>query len=289
MTQETIDSIQELLTKAQPNGFTKLCAKMSDEKQIDQKLFFYLFAITVRWFDKSPVDLSHSSFWQEKDQYGVISRWQWPNLARLYLLLLISERKPKEEYVDLFKSLFNSSDMQESITLIQSLAFLPHAEAFEGKAREAARSNITTLFCSGAHHSDYAFKHFDEPGWNHPILKAAFLDVPIHNIHGLKTRNNPFLVTMLRDYAKERQTASRYVPWGLWCCIAWLADSGESLEDLKSQFSAGDIKTKACIGLALSENKHEPAAALGAKLLQSDELCALSSPLTWDAIASYAD
>lgn len=256
---------------------------------IEQKLFFYLFAICSRWFDAKNIDIKPSSYWQKKDAFGIFSTWQWTSLARLYILLLVAERNTKEDYIHLYKTLFNSADIKESIVLIQSLAFVPHAEAFIEKAREAARSNITTMFIAVAHNSNYAFKHFDEAGWNQLVLKAAFLNVPIVKIYGLKSRNNSQLVEMLCDYASERQVASRSVPWDLWCCVAWAADSEENYQYLKAQFDCGDIKTKAAIALALTENQNEYAVTLGQQLSQNDTLGELPNPLTWETISTYND
>ncbi|WP_086933858.1 EboA domain-containing protein [Agarilytica rhodophyticola] len=287
MTQKAITELGNLLAAQQSIGFDKIQSKIEGAAHIDQKLFFYLFAICTRWFDNSNVNISDSLHWQEKDSFGVITKWQWPSLARLYLLLLVADQGTKQHYIELYETLFNSADVQESIVLIQSLAFVPYPEAFVEKAREAARSNITSLFSAIAHDTDYPNKYFDELGWNQLILKAAFLNVPIISIHGLKSRNNESLVTMLRDYAKERQAASRSVPWDLWCCVAWITLSNDGREDLKTQFVRSDIRTKAAIALGLAENKDEDTAILGRQLLQVDELQQLPSPITWEIIANY--
>ena len=287
MTQKIIESIETLLASHQPEGLAKIQSKMEGSEQIDQKLFFYLFAICSRWFDAKTVDVNASSYWQKKDAFGILPTWQWPSLARLYILLLVAERNTKEDYIHLYKTLFNSADVQESIVLIQSLAFVPQSEAFVEKAREAARSNITTMFIAVAHNSNYAFNYFDESGWNQLVLKAAFLNVAIVKIYGLKSRNNTQLVKMLCDYASERQVASRSVPWDLWCCVAWAANSEENYQYLKTQFARGDIKTKAAIALALMENQNEHAATLGQQLSQNDELRQMPNPLTWEIISTY--
>ena len=284
MIQEAFDSLEELLVTHQPNGMDKIQSKLVDVKQIDQRMFFYLFALCTRWFEDRNAEIQSSSHWMEKDVFGVLSQWQWPGVARLYLLLLLEQRNTKENFIKLYATLFDSADVKESIHLVQSLAFLPHPEAFAEKARVAARSNITPLFSAVAHNSDYAFKHFDESGWNQLVLKAAFLGESIIGIYGLKSRNNASLVDMLSDYARERQAASRSVPWDLWCCIAWMAQTGDDCDFLETIFSNGDIKTKAAITLALSENPSESVTALTQQCLQDDELQALSRSLTWESI-----
>lgn len=290
MNNDAILEIEALLKAHQPEALEKIRAKLQeksgDEGTIDHKLFFYLFAISARWFSKSPVEIDSASDWKNADRFNVIQSWQWPSFARLYLLLLFASKNTPESFIKLYDALFNASDVQESITLIQSLAFLPHSESLVHKAREAARSNITSLFCAVAHNSDYAFKTFDETGWNQLILKAAFLAVPIVSIHGLRERNNEHLVTMLCDYARERQAASRVVPWDLWCCVAWAADSDDKIQYLKDQFDKGDPKTKAAIALGLIENKNKNAQTAGHELSQQDSIKQPFTPLNWGTIAN---
>ena len=287
MIKTALDATEWLLANQQPVGFDKIKSKINQAETIDQKLFFYLFAICTRWFDAKPVKVQDSSFLLARDSFGALAKWQWPTLARLYLLLLIAEKKDKEDYINFYKALFSSADVQESITLIQSLRFIPHSEAFIDNAREAARSNINSLFKAIAHNNDYAYQHFDELGWNQLILKAAFSNISLLNIYGLKARNNKQLSIMLCDYANERQAASRNIPWDLWSCVAWNADHEEIFEYLKKQFTIGDFRTKATIALALTENNNEHAAALGNKLSHVKELYELSPALTWDKIQQY--
>lgn len=284
MVLEIIESLEELLSTRQAEGFEKIKAKISDQTKIDKKLFFYLFGVCSRWFDVNPVDLRDSKFLKNEDTFGVLSKWQWTSLARLYLIVVVAKRNSKEGFIQLIESLFNIADVQESIVLIQSLAFVPYSDLFVEKAREAARSNMTTLFTAIAHESDYASLHFDDLGWNQLVLKAAFLNVSIIGINGLKSRNNKALVSMLRDYASERKAASREVPWDLWCCIAWVAQGKDNLDYLKEQHSLGNAKAKAAIVLALLENKDEQASALGYQLLQSNKLDQRTLPLTWEAL-----
>ena len=278
-----IASLEDVLSHHQLKGLDRIHAKLASLETIDQKTFFYVFGICSRWFEKNPVELS-SDYWQQHDTFGVLPSWQWPSLARFYLLMVLADRNSKDEYIQLFSALFNTADVNESEMLIQSLAFVPHAEAFVGKAREAARSNIVPLFNSVAHNTDFPQKHFDEIGWNQLILKAAFLNVSIVGIHGLKRRNNADLVVMLADYAKERQVASRTVPWDLWCCVAWAAKTEEDCEHLQAQFDRGDLKTKGAIALALSESDEALAQTLGNRLLLSAELQSLAQPLTWSIL-----
>jgi len=276
--------LEALLVTHQPRGMEKLQSKIAAVKQFDQKSFFYLFAISTRWFDAHSVSDDAALFSYKEDFFGVLQTWRWSSLVRLYLLLLVAKLNGRDGYIRLYESLFNSADVQESIVLIESLAFIPHPEAFTEKVREAARSNITTLFSAVAHGNDYALNYFDELSWNQLVLKAAFLGESLIDIYGLQSRNNAALVSMLCDYAEERHAASRSVPWDLWACVGWRAKSHACFEQLRQVFLRADVRTKATITLALRENLHAGAVALTQQFSSDEEVNALSCPLTWEVI-----
>lgn len=284
MSQAALESLENWLSTYQSSGFDKLKSKISKQDSIDKKSFFYLFGISNRWFEATTIQPEFCHFWQTNNKFGILNKWNWPSLARLYIIFLVANQKSKQDYITLLESLFNAADVQESILLIESLAFIPFSEAFVVKAQEAARSNIPPLFSAVAHHSDYAFKHFNDLAWNQLVLKAAFLELPVFNIHGLKARNNKQLVKMLRDFITERKIAARSVAWDLWLCIAWLVNDAESFQYLQDEFYAGDIKTQAAIALALTENSNQQASELGTQLLQTPSLSGLKKPVEWQSI-----
>ncbi|HEX7028918.1 MAG TPA: EboA domain-containing protein, partial [Gammaproteobacteria bacterium] len=197
-----------------------------------------------------------------------------------------SQSLPQDIYVDSINALYKTADVNEMVLLGQSLAFVPHAELFLDRARESARSNIVTVFSSIAHDSDYPRRHFDQTAWNQLVLKAAFLAVPIWSIAGLKERNNPELVVMLRHYVNERQAAKRSVPWDLWCCIGWLAQSGDELEYLRQQWQSAGMKTQGAITLALSENPSKAAQATAGMLSLPGHP---ASELSWSKLAEWPE
>lgn len=288
-TNELIDLLQGQLARRQPDAWAKLEKSLiSLQSDFSNRQFFYLFAICPRWFAKShnEIDASEKSQWEGHDPHGVLRRWQYPQLARLLVLLKISRMLPREDYVGNINALYKTADVNEMVLLGQSLAFIPHAGLFLDRARESARSNIVTVFSSIAHDTDYPRHYFDQTAWNQLVLKAAFLAAPIWSIAGLKERNNPELVVMLRHYVNERQAASRSVPWDLWCCIGWLAQSEEELEYLRQQWQSAQMKTRAAITLALSENPSAAAQeAAGVLSLPGHPL----GELNWPQLAEWSD
>ncbi|VUD69086.1 hypothetical protein TDB9533_04452 [Thalassocella blandensis] len=281
--------LEHVLQTEQADGWEKLSSKISTLDHFDQKQFFYVFAICSRWFLSTPVKVSPDSLCASVDTYKVLQDWCWKDLARWYLLLTLSQKNTTDSYIALYKDLCRNADVRESVMLIQSLALLPQSEAFVENAREAARSNILDLFSAVAHNSQYAYQNFDLSGWNQLILKAAFMAVPIWSIVGLKVRNNEALLTMLKDYARERQAASRTVPWDLWCCVAWAADTSEDIDELCEQFDRGDTQTKAAIVLGLLESDNSNAQHTASELRNDHDIRDICrAQLSWRSIAQLS-
>lgn len=286
---ELIDVLKKQLAGRQPQGAARLQKALEDlQDDFSNRRFFHTFALCPRWFDKqtNAVEPAAQGEWERYDPYGVLRSWEYPQLARLLVLLQVSRMAPPERYVESVNELYKTADVSELVLLGQSLAFLPEPGRFVERARESARSNIPPVFSSVAHDSEYALRFFDQGAWNQLVLKAAFLGEPIWSIPGLKQRNNPELVTMLRHYVDERQAASRSVPWDLWCCIGWLAQPGGELEYLQRQWGSASMKTQAAIALALSENPDEPARETGRELLSR---LPDTDRLNWPQLARWPD
>jgi hypothetical protein len=287
--QELVSLLTQQLRKTQPRGWSRLEQSLRElNADFSNRRFFQLFALCPRWFEQQPnaAAAERSTEWERLDPHGVLRDWQYPQLARLLVLLHAAAGQTRERYVASVNELYKTADVNELILLGQSLAFLPDAAAFLERARESARSNIAPVFSAIAHRSDYARNFFDAVAWNQLILKAAFLAVPIWSIHGLKERNNPELVTMLRHYVAERQAANRSLPWDLWCCIGWLAMPGADLEYLQRQWRRASVKTQAAITLALTENPQKAAQTAASMLSLAGHR---TDELSWVQIASWPD
>lgn len=266
---QLIPALAKLLQAQQPEAFARLQQGLQKlQENFTRKDFFYLFAICPRWFAKHIAKHETSEYQElaELDSFAVTKNWMHVQYARLYILLVVEGQLSSGDYATAVNQLFQTADVNELILLVQSLQFIPQSERFVERAREAARSNIESVFCALAHNSDYAFRNFDKAGWNQLILKAAFLAVPIWNIYGLRQRNNPELVTMLLNYVEERQAAKRVLPWDLWACVGWLATSESDFNFLSGQLNKVDAFSAAAIILGLKENEHAQARALASQL-----------------------
>ncbi len=250
-------------------------------QEFDKKKFFYLFAMCSRWFARG--EISSEIRAKHLAQYAGNEEWTAVQCARLWLLLQLSECVERENYCRTVDQLFSTADVNELLLLVRALNYLPESEYFVERAREVARSNIESVFCALAHNSHYAYKYFDQDGWNQLILKAAFLAVPIWSIFGLRERNNAELVKMIKHYIWERQAASRNLPWDIWACLGWAADSKEDEEYLKKPFLALDDLSQAAIVLSLSENNKEEIREFSQFLSENQGLKV--SELAWEQLA----
>ncbi|WP_028875655.1 EboA domain-containing protein [Teredinibacter turnerae] len=241
--------------------------------------FFLNFAMAPRWFKSATTHLVLDA---NLDPFGALQNWSMGQAARLLILLELAALVDANEYTAAISELFKTADVNELIVLVKSLQFIPDGEIFVERAREAARSNIESVFCAVAHHTDYPQRYFDAAGWNQLVLKAAFLAVPIWSIVGVRERNNSALVAMLQDYARERQAASRPVPWDLYCCPAWNASSDADFQFLEHQSAISSPKIRAAIVLGLRENNLPKAQTLAAQLPDQP-----SNTLRWEDLAAW--
>ena len=147
-------------------------------------------------------------------------------LLKLHQVLILPESPmPVEQFQRGFSLLLRSSDNSERILCCRSLSFFNDLPLFVQFARECARSNVVSIFDSVALNNRYAYDTFDEVGWNQLVLKAVFLERPLHQIYGLKSRMNNDLVKTLLDYTRERWLANRLVPKDIVLCFQGFVDA----------------------------------------------------------------
>ncbi|MGD8176926.1 EboA domain-containing protein [Marinimicrobium sp. ARAG 43.8] len=154
---------------------------------------------------------------------GALPGWSpraWNRLELLRVNLILARPDLESDaFVADFESLFQFADEGETCALYRSLPFLPDGQRFVWRAAEACRTNMMTVFESVALDSPYPVSHFGETAWHQLVIKALFLDLPLHRIAGLDSRLTPELTRMALDWAEERHSAGRTYHLGLWLCL----------------------------------------------------------------------
>jgi hypothetical protein len=163
---------------------------------------------------------------------------------------------------------------------------MPRPGELEGQAAEGARSNMQSVFEAVAHRNPYPREQFDEPRWNHMILKALFIGSALALIQGLEARGNPRLAAMLLDYARERRAAGRAVSPELWRCVGPFADAA-AIGDMTRLLEGTEQERQAAI-LALSASPDPAAKPL---LDANPDLArqAAAGELTWERVMSRSE
>lgn len=200
--------------------------------------------------------------------------WSIDGAARVLALLLHRGDRP---FAALFADLRRTADAAEMIALYRGAPLYPAPETLHFEIGEALRSNIPAVFAAVAHHNPYPRDHFDEHRWNHMVLKALFIGLPLDPIQGLDARANPELARILREFARERRAAGRPTPPGLWRLVApYAADAAAVAEIAAEPGPAGTL------ALAASPAP-EARAALAARPDAAD-----AAALRWDRIEEAA-
>jgi hypothetical protein len=93
------------------------------------------------------------------------------------------------------------------------------------------------------------------------VLKALFIGSPLAPIQGLDARANPQLARIMCDFAHERWSAGRPVPFEIWRCVGPFAE-GQALEDLARVLASGEARERRAAALALAASPDRRAAEL---------------------------
>lgn len=140
-------------------------------------------------------------------------RWTKEDAARALLLI---ERRAQGSSGDAFvadaRACFEQGDAREQQSWLKAIALWPEAKALLPDAIEACRTNIIPVFEALACENPYPATYFPERNFNQVVLKAMFNAIALSRIAGLRSRLNPDLSRMARDYAAERTAAGRSVP-----------------------------------------------------------------------------
>lgn len=152
-----------------------------------------------------------------------IDNWTADRLARVWLV--IQPKTADKEYFRLIENLFTAGEMNELVALYSALPVLFYPELWVKRCAEGIRSNIGLVLEAIMYHNPYPTENLDEGAWNQLIMKALFTDKQVQLITGADERNNPELVRILLDFAKERWAAGRTVDPVLWDIAAKFTDT----------------------------------------------------------------
>jgi hypothetical protein len=142
---------------------------------------------------------------------------RWPvtgvdECGRAALVLAALAALPAERHVELVRDLVRRGEVRERQAVLRVLAALPEPARFVELAVDACRTNVETVFTAIACDNDYPARHFPAPAFDHMVLKALFLGVPLARVAGLASRTTAELVRMVDAYASERRAAGRPIP-----------------------------------------------------------------------------
>ena len=175
--------------------------------------------------------------------------WSVSDAARIVLLC---ELPPgKKTFAERFRSLCQTADAAELVTLYRGLPLYPAPDALQAQVGEGLRSNMRVVFEAIAHNSPFPKTHFDLHRWNHMVLKALFIDSALAPTQGLDERANAELACIMCDFAHERWAAGRKVPVEIWRCVGPFAE-GAMVDDLARVLASSDPTERRAAVLALT-------------------------------------
>lgn len=177
------------------------------------------------------------------------------------ILLLSDAGAVMNDFPEVVKSIFSTSDLGERIALLRGLPLYPRGEELLATAIEGVRTAMQPIFEAVAHGNPYAAEHFPQPAWNQMVLKALFIDSTMAPIVGLDDRWNAELAATMIDYAHERWAAGRVISPELWRGVGRFVDAA-GVADLAKVLATGDETSRKAAALALSESSLPEAAAV---------------------------
>lgn len=138
--------------------------------------------------------------------------WTLVDIVRAALLTRALSFAPESGQPQLVVALFDGGEIGEQESLLRTLSVLPQPERFANAGLNACRTNATRVFAALACENPFPARHLPDPGFNHMVLKAIYMELSTRRIEGLSARVTPELKRMLESYAAERRAAGRPVP-----------------------------------------------------------------------------
>jgi hypothetical protein len=252
------------LEEAAPaDGLRWLKKRQQEIKEKSRDRTFYLtFSAIPRYLGKKPIPFTNKTL----EQAGELregfnpSTWTVDRAARIWLLFDLPH-EDADTFVQKVEMLFDTADMGELVALYSSLPLLPYPEHFTKRAAEGVRTNMTVVFDAIALDNPYPADYLDQGAWNQMVLKAAFMDRPIHRIYGLQQRANPELAQIISDYAHERWAAGRVVSPEFWRPVGPFVDA-TILQDIRRLFQSDNPLQREAAALVCADSDSADALAL---------------------------
>lgn len=186
-------------------------------------------------------------------------RWSVVDAGRI--LVLSGLTGTSEQATHRFRSLCQTADVSESVSLYRGLMLYPSPAALEPQVAEGLRTNIRSVFEAIACDNPYPREYFDQHRWNHMVLKALFIDSRLAPVQGLDERANEELARIMLDFAHERWAAGRAVPPEIWRCVGPFARD-TVLADLGRALASENPLEQRAAALALAASPDPAATAL---------------------------
>ncbi len=252
------DSLLDLLrASSPPDAVHWLEARLAEHSAgFDRRPFYYAFSGVSRHFPKR----GHIVVRPEQEEAlaaavpgFTVADWDPFRLARVLLLLSLAEQE-RETFLATLSALLNTADFREQAAIFSAFPLLPHPEELVEAAVDGLRSNIVDVFDSIALRNPFPAACFSETAWNQMVLKALFLNRPLHRIVGLDARRNAALATAVSGLAHERWAAGRRLPAEAWRnCVGFV--DGTLADDLRHLVDTGEREDREAAALVVASDE----------------------------------
>jgi len=282
---EAKDFLQALLTTRVDSGVEgKIVQNAEKLKSRRAKEFYMAFGSLTRFVPKDQLNPSKTEkkrAWQIREGWD-IATWRLDQTARVFLIISLPS-DDQDFYFNTLHQIFQTADMEEMTALYLSFPLLPFPQKFKPLATEGVRTNITNVFDAVSLRNPYPTDYFNENEWNQMILKAAFIDRPLHLIHGLEERTNPELARIISDYAHERWAAQRIVSPEIWRPVVPYVDDSIS-QDIDKLIQDEDPMQRKAGALVSAQGDFKKSEELLGKVPDL-KLSIEKNELTWETLA----
>jgi|TARA_B100000315_G_scaffold119492_1_gene109452 hypothetical protein len=254
--------LQRQLDEAATGWLSETLQKLADG--VSDRDLFLAFSLVPRKIGKDDLRLQSADVAAAETARTGWKPVSWSTDQAARVLILLSSGDEGLGFSGRLEQLCQTADVRELIALYQGLPLYPGQELFVDRAREGLRTNMKAVFEAVAHDNPYPFEQFSTAVWNQMVLKAIFVESPLHPIHGLDRRRNEDLARTLVDYAHERWAAGRTITPELWRPVAPFMEDA-IVTELQEPFSTAEGAERQAMALAL----HEAGGAHAHALLES--------------------